>query len=372
MFRTFYNTLLLWTKLTQLEFILSPKERIAVDKDKVMKIIIFGIGNKGRNFYNIIKKSDTYNCTVIAFSDNNYGLWNTYIDSIPVIPPPKIKEYDFDAIVVASIYENEICKQLEGYGLRDKVLLLDEYERKTYALYKYQERYRNNFLSKEKIFHEKVVVYTSITGNYDDLNEPLFLSDDIEYVCFTNNKSLKSPIWNIEYITDNQLDNMHLAKKVKLFPDEFLSEYETSVWVDGKFQVQSDIREYIMKYQRFEPMLCFPHFSRSCIYEEAGRCIADGVGVKNDIIHQIACYEREGYPIDNGLYEMGCIVRNHNDDMVKRVMSSWWEEIQKYSYRDQISFPVVCWRNDFKPDICDQDIYKNKWLLCKRNYSKVK
>jgi hypothetical protein len=52
-------------------------------------------------------------------------------------------------------------------------------------------------------------------------------------------------------------------------------------------------------------------------------------------------------------------------------MEEWWKEIEKFSYRDQISFPYVCWKNDFKPDICDQDIYNNEWLLCTRNYSKA-
>ena len=32
------------------------------------------------------------------------------------------------------------------------------------------------------------------------------------------------------------MDNMYLAKKIKLFPDLFVKEYETSIWIDGKFE----------------------------------------------------------------------------------------------------------------------------------------
>lgn len=41
-----------------------------------------------------------------------------------------------------------------------------------------------------------------------------------------------------------------------------------------------------------------------------------------------------------------------------------------FSNRDQISLPYVCEKQGFLPDICDQDIYRNEWMLCKRNYTK--
>ena len=59
---------------------------------------------------------------------------------------------------------------------------------------------------------------------------------------------------------------------------------------------------------------------------------------------------------------MGCIVRRHNEDQVINLMSEWWFQINKYSYRDQISFPYVCWKNNFQPDISIENIYKNTFL----------
>ena len=44
-------------------------------------------------------------------------------------------------------------------------------------------------------------------------------------------------------------------------------------------------------------------------------------------------------------------------------MKKWENEIQKYSIRDQLSFPYVCWKNNFYPDISDLDINRNPWLL---------
>lgn len=338
-----------------------------------MRIVIFGIGNTGKDFYKKMKMSmDIYTDNIVAFSDNNQNLWGTYYEEIPIMPPYKITGCSFDIVVIASGFEQDIYNQLCEYGFKNKIMLMSEYSRMAYTRYRYKFRYQGESIESRKVFDEKIIVYTSITGNYDELNEPLVKSSNIEYVCFTNNRNLTSKVWNIEYISSEILNDMYLAKRVKLFPDEFLSGFNTSVWVDGKFQIVGDINEYIMLYQKTKPILCFPHFERACVYEEAAKCIADGIGNKEDIVHQVANYERQRYPFDNGLYEMGCIVRNHNDEEVKKMMFSWWEEIRKYSFRDQISFPYICWKENFLPDICDQDIYKNKWLLCKRNYSKVK
>ena len=132
--------------------------------------------------------------------------------------------------------------------------------------------------------------------------------------------------------------------------------------MDGKFEIQNDLREYIKIYEKNEPILCFPHFERDCIYDEAITCLYQNKGNKQKIIGQISEYYRINYPFSGGLYEMGCIVRKHNDDFVKKLMSDWFQETMIYSSRDQLSFPVMCWKNKFHPDICDLYIGKNKWL----------
>ena len=333
-----------------------------------MKIIVFGIGNTGKKFYD--KVFDNSIDEVIAFSDNNDKLWNSFYKEIPIISPKRISQYSYDCIVVASIYDNEIILQLKEMGITNLILTSNEYQRYAYTRKRYAEKYSCRELKKEKIFSKEIVVYTCITGEYDCLNDPLFFAPGIRYICFTNNKELKSDVWEMRYIFDENLDNMYLARYVKFFPNKYLEGFETSVWVDGKFQIIGDLREYVSVYQNDKPILCFPHFARKCIYEEAARCLVDGIGQKRKIIDQITKYNGEAYPLDNGLYETGCIVRKHNDKSVIALMNDWWDELTSFSYRDQICFPYVCWKNHFSPDISDQDIYKNEWLLCKRSYNK--
>ena len=109
-------------------------------------------------------------------------------------------------------------------------------------------------------------------------------------------------------------------------------------------------------------MLCFPHYERECIYDEAAECLRLGLASKDKLISQISHYFFNGYPINNGLYDMACIVRRQNDAFVNAIMDEWECEINRFTSRDQISFPYICYTHSFYPDICDLYIYKNRWI----------
>ena len=337
------------------------------------KVIFFGAGKQARYFWQYVSEPQFSESQCIAFSDNNSALWGGTFNGLNIISPSKLDQVSADFFVITSPYYEQTIKRQLVYEIgipKEKVYSFDEYARKCYARWQYKKRYGDSvkfYASNSKFDLKKLVVYTAITGDYDDLRDPLFENKNITYVCFTNNRKLKSDIWNIEYVQDDQLDNMHLAKKIKMNPDLYFKEFETSVWIDGKFEVQGDFRVYIEEYEKKQPILCFPHFQRECIYDEAAICMCVKRGKKEDIVRQIADYYQEGYPVNGGLYEMGCIVRTHNDELVKKIMREWEKEVAYYSYRDQLSFPYICWKNAFVPDICDLDINKNPWLLQRRS-----
>lgn len=331
-----------------------------------MRLVYWGVGQM---FLEAKRKMDmfaeTFRDEIIAIIDNNARLWGTHFDGKIIMSPKHINNIDWDRVIITSKYVNEIRQQLiDDLNIRaDKILTFNEYYWLKYAKGIYDNKYGNKLDKKIGRFDiSKVVIYTAITGNYDNLKDPLFNEEGITYVCFTNNKKLRSPVWNIEYIADNKIDHRKLARLIKLRPHKYFKEYETSVWVDGKFKIEADLREYIQKYEKDQPIICFPHFERKCVYSEAAACIYSDRGNKLDIISQISHYYNQGYPFDHGLFETGCMVREHNNDICQHIMCEWEKEITNYSLRDQISFPYVCWKHGFKPDICDLNINNNRWL----------
>lgn len=332
-----------------------------------MKVVFWGAGKYAERVMNTIKKDvDTYRDEYEIIVDNNRARKGESFNGLKVIAPDQLQNYEYDIIVITSIYEKEIHEQISRdiHIAEERIYSWNEYAGLYLVRQIYKSRYENEISDKKKnIFNlKKIVVYTAITGKYDSLKEPLFQNEDIDYICFTNNPELKSNIWKIREIQDRDRDNVHLARHIKINPHIYCPEYETSVWVDGKFQIRSDIRKYIAQYQSDAKMLCFPHFERQCIIDEAAMCTILHKGDKKDMFNQVADYLKAGYPVDNGLYETGCIVRIHNDSEIVELMRMWEEEVNRYSVRDQLSFPYVCWKKDFVPDICDLLIYKNNWL----------
>lgn len=223
--------------------------------------------------------------------------------------------------------------------------------------------YNTHSVSERTPFEGKGVVYTAITGNYDDVKEPEYMNPNLDYILFTNNRSITSSKWKVVYIDNPEgLDNVRLARRVKILGHEYLAEYDYSIWVDAKLEIKDDMREYVEKYRKREPMLCFVHYLQNCIYQELLACEA----LKKDDVtimeKQIAGYRKAGYPENNGLIESGILVRDIHNQKVKQLMEAWWHEILCGSRRDQLSFNYVCWKNDFMYDTSELFIYGNKYV----------
>lgn len=331
------------------------------------RICFFGCGDAAQVFIRYAKEhAFVFPEEQIVFSDNNSAIWGRNFMGFPVIPPRDIQKENIDSIVISSEkYSDLILNQLvEDYHIPiSNIETLSNYRSKKVIDYAYSQRYGNNYASpKFQNSCGKIVVYTAIMGDCDNLKDPEVIDDDITYVCFTNNRKLKSDVWNIEYDNSSESDNRWLAKCYKLFPNRFFKEYDISVWVDGKFQISGSFKNYIEQYGRTQSMLLFPHFYRNCIYEEAAECVSHYMTDTTRIINQIAAYRDEGYPFQEGLYELGCIVRKHHDSQIVLLMDQWMNQQKKYSIRDQISLPYVLWKNNYKPDICDLNINENEWI----------
>ena len=65
-------------------------------------------------------------------------------------------------------------------------------------------------------------------------------------------------------------------------------------------------------------------------------------------LRKIYKYEINNVKI-NWLTENRLLVRRHNKKKIIRLMNSWWKEYLKGTTRDQVSFPIVCYRNKIKP-----------------------
>lgn len=250
--------------------------------------------------------------------------------------------------------------------LKNEKIIIDTYRE---AAQKAYDNYKYKTSKKENIFNGKGVVYTVITGGYDQLNEPQYVDENFDYICLTDCASLNSKVWKIQIIENpDNLDNVRLARNHKILCNKYLSQYDYSIYVDGKLQIIGDLKKYILTYSSGSSMLCFPHFVRDCAYEEAIACITEGKDNPEIIKNQMMYYSEEGYPLHDGLVDSACLVRNHHDEKLNKVLECWWNEIKTWSRRDQLSFGYACWKNGFQYDMSDLFIYENEFVCKKRTW----
>ena len=234
-------------------------------------------------------------------------------------------------------------------------MVVSEMETKIQSVKKILDKAREALAKKNEV--PKIVVYTCITGGYDNILEPTFVTEGIDYVCFTDDKTLKSKTWKFRPIPEELLSfsKVKQQRAVKILAHRYLSEYDISIWVDGAVVVKGDINEYIKSLDLTNYSVFIPeHPARKCIYAEKEACVKIKK-IKGDEItlaeKQMKRYKDEGFPANYGLVQSNIMVRRHNDPYSMKLMEKWWSELKDYSHRDQLSFNYALWK-------CGNDKFK--------------
>ena len=228
----------------------------------------------------------------------------------------------------------------------------------------------------------KKAIYTTIIGKYDILEEPNFIPEGYDFICFTDQKIHKpNSIWKIKQVLPLYKDNTRTARKYKILPHRFLPEYDISIWTDGNELVVGDINKLQEKYLKDKNMAIYNHMScwdkRDCIYEEAKAIF--NLGNQNNnwkddpsiITKQMERYVNEQYPLNNGLIVSGVMFRKHNKKDVINCMETWWTELKYGSKRDQLSFNYASWKCNTQFNWINQDIRDDGYVLeVKHNHQK--
>lgn len=199
----------------------------------------------------------------------------------------------------------------------------------------------------------QVIVYSCVTSRYDEVDQTLLRGDpvhedNVKFVLFTDRSpSGSTGVWEVGPLKwHHSVCPRRTSRYHKCMAHRVLPEHDYSVWVDGS-QVFKSVRvwEDIVKpiVEAGSTLATFKHPLRQCAYQEEKACERhrkDSFGVMRG---QMDRYRAEGYPPYNGMVETACVIRANTPE-VHDFNRAWWAEIEKDSFRDQLSFNYVCWR----------------------------
>jgi len=198
-----------------------------------------------------------------------------------------------------------------------------------------------------KLIQNKNCVFTAFIGDYDlPLSTTHTKLPDWDYICFTDNKEIKSDFWRVIYIENNHnnfLYNIKLGKYFKTNFYKYLLSYENLLWLDERITITNNINNYL-NYLNYKDIVFLKHPDTLNILEEFERVInSKRESTKMvDIIRNR--YAELGYDYSNGLISSGVILFKNNEKTIK-FFKEWWNEIEHYSSSDQLSANFVLWKN---------------------------
>ena len=180
------------------------------------------------------------------------------------------------------------------------------------------------------------IVYTVLLGDYK-LNEPKIINHDWELICFTD-QDIKSEYWKIIKVKGGKKKSRHIKIRSDLYMD-----YDICLYLDAKFTIKQNLNMFVEDNLKTDLAL-MRHNKRNCVYDEGEFCIRIGKDKKEIIENQLNIYEAVNFPKNFGLYAPGIMIKRNTNE-VNKFMELWYDQVERYSYRDQLSFPYVLWNN---------------------------
>lgn len=216
----------------------------------------------------------------------------------------------------------------------------------------------------------KVVVSTCAFGGGDDLYQPIGMSEaslkKVCYVAFWDEITLKAQElvgrrvgdngfvgkWRVIVVQDLPFSDQRLNGKIpKMLSHRLFPQAKYSIWVDSKSQFRRDplgVLEALL-WRTSSVLAISEHGARSSVYDEAKAVVRKNKAKPEEVEVQLNQYRKDGMPVDkrfNGkkaLCEASVIVRKHTP-LTNLLMCVWFNEVVRFTSRDQLSFPYVLWR----------------------------
>ena len=194
----------------------------------------------------------------------------------------------------------------------------------------------------------RLVVYTALFGNYDDLFlPPRELALGCDFVVFTDQANIPPP-WRRGHVAYAGPSNSTQNRFYKLMPHRLFPQYEWSLYLDANVDIRVNPIEFLERYCRLGPdFFVFRHPTRASIVEELAACIESRKGNGELMVRQVAQYLESDFRHIFPLTENNVLLRRHNDPDLADLSEAWWDEVRSKSGRDQLSLSYVVEKKDY-------------------------
>ena len=227
------------------------------------------------------------------------------------------------------------------------------------------------------MYDAKLVVYTCVTGSYDDLSGLQVPKEGIQFVLFTDRKIKKDIGWEVRPLASPvRLTNGHdINRYHKFFAHRIFPNNEYSIYQDGNINFEGSYIDLLLEFKKSEAALAaFKHPKGRSLLEEAEACKFhknfDDFD-KSKIIDQFNYYISKNIDLEKEITANYFLLRRHNHEKLSLAMSLWWSQLYEFTKRDQISLEYAL-EEAALPSVLIEDLGFNSNLLVRSSHKTKK
>jgi hypothetical protein len=219
------------------------------------------------------------------------------------------------------------------------------------------------------------VVYTALIGEYEALNEqPTASESDIDFVCFTDNPTAVSDSWQIRLVEPRfPLDAIRSARYLKVKGPELLSDYDESLWIDNSVLLRAAPGTILDEWLATTDAAIPVHSYRTSVLGEFDTVAAQGYDDPARVYEQLIHYSSTSEKVLGEVPYWTALLARRHTPAVLETMALWFDQILRYSRRDQLSINYVVDRTNLAVTPIVIDNWSSVWhqwpILADRKWS---
>lgn len=250
--------------------------------------------------------------------------------------------------------KNAYCKNIN--------LLIDS---KTFSPYKEID------VPNVKTEKQYIVVYSVMIGDYDEVFDPVYISDNCDYILYTDQINLKLDVWKVVYVDKTNFQgktNKWISTYYKVLAHSILPDkYTYSIYVDTKVFVCGNIVDLLNSLNSDHKLAMIKHTFRQRLIDEMNICVSFGYAKRDQIQTQYEKYIDEGFTDTIGLIDSCILIREHKSIDVIKTMQLWFDEFNEFPSRDQFSIMYAIWKIGVNYIIHDGSVWSNQFCIVKKH-----
>ena len=208
----------------------------------------------------------------------------------------------------------------------------------------------------------KLVIYTCVTSGYDAALMDARTAPGFDWICFTDKpQRLRAEGWQIRPLQSppDIADGHYINRYHKFFAQRLFPEAEWSIYIDGSLEFSGDfgrLQEWVMKAKAALGLFMHPH--QHDLRKEAEVCALSKFDARDFAVidEQLAAINCAGVSLDRPIPTGYLLVRDHRAPALASAMDLWWDQVHRFTKRDQISLPYVLHKSGLPWIALDRDV----------------